>query len=55
MVKVKLLTDTYHTEYGTLSKGASLSVDERTAKRWVNLGIAAEAAKTAAKKGAKTK
>lgn len=37
---VVLLVDTYHTEHGVLKKGAPLKVDEKTAKRWIENGIA---------------
>jgi len=48
---VLMLVNTYHKDYGALKKGASVSVDEATAKRWVRNGIArVHVAKTAAPK-----
>jgi hypothetical protein len=51
MIVLIMLVNTYHKDYGALKKGASVSVDEVTAKRWVRNGIArAPVAKAAAPK-----
>lgn len=39
-MNVVLLVDTYHPDYGILKKEMTLNVDEKTAKRWVQNGIA---------------
>lgn len=40
MVKVTMLKDSCHAEYGRLTQGKTYEVDEVTAKRWFNIGLA---------------